>query len=195
MPTARRIRRIDEVLKARDGGLAVVLEDIHDPHNAEAILRTCDAFGVQHAYFIFEKEKRYNPRRIGKTTSSSANKWLAFHIYASTEDCIKDLKRRKYAVIATSLDSGAEDIYRSSFREPRIALLFGNEHAGVSAIARRKADRNIKIPMRGMVESLNVSVSAGIFLYAVAKGRARAKTRRRFSPGELRRLRREFSAK
>ena len=82
MPTQARIETIRRVVAHRQRGLVVVLEDIHDPHNAEAVLRTCDAVGVQDAYFVFEREEYYDPKRIGKQSSGSANKWMDCHIFS-----------------------------------------------------------------------------------------------------------------
>ena len=84
-PTNRRLQKIQAVAKSRQNGV-IVLEDIHDPHNAAAVLRTADAFGIQKIYFIFNKQERFNPRKIGKATSSSANKWLDFEVFTSAKE-------------------------------------------------------------------------------------------------------------
>ncbi len=166
-----RRKKIDDVVAARQRGLAVVLEDIHDPHNAEAILRTCDAFGVQTVHFVFDKEKRYNPRRVGSASSGSANKWLDFAIHDSAAACADALHADGYTMVATMLDEKAESLFYGTFAEEKIALVFGNEHAGVSNAMRDRADRMIFVPMQGMVQSLNVSVTAAICLYEVVRQR------------------------
>jgi tRNA (guanosine-2'-O-)-methyltransferase len=170
MPTSARQRKIAEVVSSRQEGI-VVLEDIHDPHNAEAVFRSCEAFGFQQVYLIFEQEERFNPKKIGKATSSSANKWLDFSLYNSTEACLRGLKKEGYQIIATVLDEKAENLFSTQIKESKIALLLGNEHRGLSEKALSLADRRIIIPMRGMVQSLNLSVTAAIFLYEITRQR------------------------
>lgn len=163
----KRLERITSVVRQRQKDFIVVLEDVHDPHNAAAILRTCDGLGIQNIYFIFEKQKAYNPKKVGKTSSSSANKWLDFTIFRSTKDCIDVLHKNGYAVIATAITDRAENLSSASFTEKKIALLVGTEHAGLSETALSMADRIVMIPMVGFVQSYNVSVSAAIILWDV----------------------------
>lgn len=167
----KRLDRITAVVKNRRSNIIVVLEDIHDPHNAAAILRTCDALGIQNVYFIFEKEKRFNPKRIGKASSSSANKWLDFTIFNSVLSCFKTLKQEEYTIIATALTDNAELLKTATFEEEKIALLVGNEHSGLSETAITLSDRVIMIPMKGFVQSLNVSVSTAIVLWDIISKR------------------------
>jgi tRNA (guanosine-2'-O-)-methyltransferase len=159
----RRKQRIKKVLSRRQQGV-VVLEDITDPHNAAAVFRSCDAFGIQDVYLIFNQEEKFNPKKIGKSSSSSANKWLTFHIYDSTAECLADLKKQGFRIIATVLDVKAKSLYKVNFKKKKIALLFGNEHRGLSENAKALADEKVYIPMQGMVESLNLSVSAAVCL-------------------------------
>lgn len=164
MGTPERELKIRRVAAARQPGV-VVLEDVHDPHNAAAVLRSCDAFGIQTVHLIFGKEKPYNPRKIGRESSSSANRWLDFILHRSTEDCLDQLHADGVETIATVLDSNAEAIFDAVFEKPKTAFLFGNEHRGLSDVAIQRACRLISIPMLGMVQSLNLSVTAGICLY------------------------------
>lgn len=170
------MKRIREVVKQRQSGLTVVLEDIHDPHNAEAILRTCDGFGIQEVHFIFERESYFDPKRIGKSTSSSANKWLDFSIHRSVADCISVLHKDGYVVAATATDRNAESLFEATLTEQKIAIVVGNEHRGVSDGMLAAADRKIAIPMHGMVQSLNVSVTAAILLFEVSRQRTQSPT-------------------
>lgn len=163
----KRLDRITGVVGKRRNDIIIVLEDIHDPHNAAAILRTCDALGIQNVYFIFEKEKRFNPKRIGKASSSSANEWLDFTIFDSVLSCFKTLKQKEYTLIATAFTSKAENLNQAQFKEDKIAILVGNEHAGLSETAISLSDRVIMIPMKGFVQSLNVSVSTAIVLWDI----------------------------
>jgi tRNA (guanosine-2'-O-)-methyltransferase len=174
MLSTKRLNRFKEVIANRQAGLVLVLEDIHDPHNAAAILRTCDGLGIQDVYFIFAQEKPYNPKKVGKVTSSSANKWLNFHIFNSTKDCLKELKKQKYQVYATILNKDAIDATICAFTDSRMALVVGNEHRGISPEMIAGADKLIYLPMKGFVESFNVSVSAGLFLYEIIRQRMQA---------------------
>jgi tRNA (guanosine-2'-O-)-methyltransferase len=143
------------------------LEDIHDPHNAAAVLRTADAFGIQKVFFIFNKQEKFNPRKIGKATSSSANKWLDFETFSSAKECFKKLKKQGYTIAATILDSKAKSIFKTKFTSGKVALCFGNEHSGLSQEAIDLSDIHIYIPMQGFVQSLNLSVTAAICMYEV----------------------------
>ena len=169
--TDKRLGKIQNVIAKRQSGLTLVLEDIHDPHNAAAIIRTCDAFGIQKVIFIFEKEESYNPRRIGKSSSSSANKWLTFETYKSTEECLKILKKEDYEIVSTALSPKSENLYRANLTHKKIALIVGNEHSGVSKTVLENSDLVVMLPMSGMVQSLNVSVSTGIFIYEIIRQR------------------------
>ena len=170
MSTDARLAKIKSVVNQRQEGI-IVFEDIHDPHNAEAALRTADAFGFQKVYFIFEKEEKYNPRQIGKASSSSANKWLNVKTFSSMGDCLVDLKSQGFITYATVIDHQAKSIFKASFVKPKIAILFGNEHRGLSDKAIKNADYHIIIPMQGMVESLNLSVTAALCMYEVTRQR------------------------
>jgi len=104
MPTQRRIEKFSRIASLRDLDAAVVLEDIHDPHNAAAAFRSCDAFGIQNVHLVFEREKPFNPRREGKKTSGYTNKWLDFHIHHGTEEAMRKLKAEGFTLIATKVD-------------------------------------------------------------------------------------------
>ncbi len=176
MTSPARLKKINEVASKRQSGIILVLEDIYDPHNAAAVLRTCDAFGIQEVYFIFENQKYFNPRKIGKVASASANKWLDFKIYRSSTECLRAIKRKGYKIYATVLDEKAKDISRAGFaNDKKIALLFGNEHAGLTARAVSMSDYKIYIPMRGFVQSLNLSVTAAIMIFEATRQRRKSK--------------------
>lgn len=166
----KREERIRSVAQKRQQGI-IVLEDIHDPHNAMAVVRTADAFGFQTIYIIFEKEEVFNPKELGKVTSKSANKWIHFKTFTSTLDCINDLKDMGYVMAATVLDAGAIPVEKAKLKAQKLALWFGNEHRGLSETAIDAADEKIYIPMKGMVQSLNLSVTAGIMMYEVDRRR------------------------
>lgn len=188
MATPEREARIRQVAAARQRG-AVVLEDVHDPHNAAAVLRCCDSFGFQIVHFLFVRERPYNPRKIGRESSSSANRWLDFVIHSSVEDCLEGLHAEGYETVATTLDPAAESLFEATFPIADTAFLFGNEHRGLSETALRLARRRIRIPMVGMVQSLNLSVTAGICLFELSRQRrARPEDAGRLDQTQLDRL-------
>lgn len=170
MVTKRRMQKIKDVALNRQEGI-IVLEDIYDPHNAQAVFRTCEVFGFQTVYLIFEKEKRFNPKRVGRVSSSSANKWLDFKVYDSTKKCLKDLKKKGYEIISTVMTEDTESLFEAKIEKKKIAILLGNEHRGLSETAIALSDRKVMIPMSGMVQSLNLSVSAAIFISEVERQR------------------------
>ena len=163
-----------------------MLEDIHDPHNAEAVFRSCDAFGFQRVCLIFDQEEPFDPRRVGKLSSSSANKWLDFEVYASARECLAELHADGYEVAATVADGGAEELYAAELTAPRIAVMLGNENRGLSPEAVALADRKLIIPMAGMVRSLNLSVTAAIVLFEVTRQRRQTGMERYLLPGDER---------
>jgi tRNA (guanosine-2'-O-)-methyltransferase len=171
MSTSSRIEKINQVVDNRQQG-AIIIENVVDPHNAEAAIRSCDAFGIQRVCFIFETVKKFNPAKVGKASSSSANKWVDYSIYTTTEECIADLKKEGYEVIATVLDKEAESLYDAKLEHPKPAFMFGNEKDGLSEKAIKLADRKMYIPMRGFVQSLNISVTVSIFLFELTRRRA-----------------------
>lgn len=170
--TEKRTQKIVSVLNHRQQGI-IVLEDIHDPHNAAAVLRSVDAFGFQTVYFIFEKEKAYNPKRIGKQSSASANKWLTMEKFSSTKDCYDKLRSDGFVIYATTLESRKPlNLYAPlPTLGPKIALVFGNEHTGISEYAKDHADHHLYIPMQGFVQSFNISVSVALTLGEITRKR------------------------
>ncbi len=173
MPTPARERLFREVAERRQRG-AVVLEDIHDPHNAAAVFRTCDALGFQRVCLVFEREEPFDPRGTGKLSSSATNKWLDFDVHDSIAGCLADLRRDGCEIIATVAGGGAEGLFDADLTAPRLAVLLGNEQRGLSEEALALADRRLTIPMAGMVRSLNLSVAAALVLYEVTRQRRAA---------------------
>ena len=171
MVTERRLQRIETACSQKQEGI-IVLQDIHDPHNAQAVIRSCECFGIQTIYLIFEKEKRFNPSEFGKLASSSANKWLDYKIFESTQDCMTELKASGYKIVATSLKEESQTIYDFDFTaQEKIALCFGNEQVGLNEAAISQADSTLYIPMHGMIQSLNLSVTAALCLFEMTRQR------------------------
>lgn len=187
-----RSEKIAAVVSKRQRGFALVLEDIHDPHNAAAILRSADAFGIFDIRLIFSREHPYDPKIIGKSSSSSANKWMNYITYTSTGECCADLKKENYHIFTTALHASGVSPYSHSFVQPSIAVIFGNEHRGVSKDAIQLADTIITIPMNGMVESLNVSVSAACIIAEITRQRSTHEKLYGLSPREQQQLRDDY---
>jgi tRNA (guanosine-2'-O-)-methyltransferase len=152
--------RIDEVVANRTRTLTVVMEAFCDPQNVNAVLRTCDAFGVQELHVIEGPMKPYDRN---KKISLNADKWLDVHRWKSTAECLAQLKAQGFAIYVTHLDKGTRALAELSFAG-KVALVFGNESRGVSDEAVALADATFAIPMRGFVQSFNVSVAAAITL-------------------------------
>jgi len=165
--STRRLDKIRGVLSHRQPGLTVVMENIHDPHNVSAVFRSCDAVGVLRVELLYTREKF---PRIGKKSSSSANKWLECRRHRSVDECYDMLHAEGFRIFATHLGARAVSLYDLDLTR-KVALVFGNEHRGVSDEAAAKADANFQIPMVGMIQSLNVSVAAAVSLYEALRQR------------------------
>jgi tRNA (guanosine-2'-O-)-methyltransferase len=167
--TERRRSRIRAVLERRQPDLTIVCENIHDPHNVSAILRTCDAVGVLCAHAVYTIEE---PPSIAfaRETSAGAAKWVAVERHESIAGCYESLHREGFTILATAIGPGAKQLYEWDFTAP-IAIVLGNEMRGVSAEAVSRADGTIAIPMVGMVQSLNVSVAGAVCLYEAFRQR------------------------
>src|SRR6266571_4961143 len=152
--------RIDEVVANRTRTLTVVMEALCDPQNVNAVLRTCEAFGVQELHVVEGPAKRYDPN---KKISQNADKWLDVRRWPSIRDCVAHLKGEGFRIYATHLGADSVALGELSFA-PKVALVFGNEHRGVTDEAVALADANFTIPMLGFVQSFNVSVAAAITL-------------------------------
>lgn len=159
--------RIDQVVANRTRTLTVVMEALCDPQNVNAVLRTCEAFGIQDLHVIEGVMKPYDRN---KKVSQNADKWLDVHRWKATRACLEHLKAEGFAVYATHLDGGSRALSELSFAG-KVALVLGNEHRGVSAEALELADARYAIPMRGFVQSLNVSVAAAISVAAAVDRR------------------------
>ena len=171
MPSEERLRKLKRIAAQRQAGFTVVIEDVFDPHNLGAIARSCDAFGIQEINVIFETHPEFDPKEVGKNSSTATNKWLNYHIHYSTESALHALKDEGWQLVATVIDEEATSIFDVEMSHPKIALLIGNEKTGLSATAISLADRKITIPMRGIAQSMNVSVSAALMIYEVTRQR------------------------
>ena len=167
--TNERKQKIESVLSKRQNDLTVVLENVFDPHNISAVMRTCDAVGVQEIYILNTRIPRH--KKWGFRSSSSAAKWLTLHQFEDTVKCFSALRERYSKILTTHLGSDSKGLYELNLTEP-IALVFGNEHSGVSDEIRALSDGNFLIPQVGIIRSLNISVACAVTLYeAYRQGR------------------------
>ncbi|HPG10743.1 MAG TPA: RNA methyltransferase [Chitinophagaceae bacterium] len=160
--TPERIERLTTVLDKRQFNLSVVLENVFDPHNISAVMRTCDAVGVQDVYILNTKIPRH--KKWGARSSSSAAKWLTVHQFDNAAECFSSLRKSYSTILTTHLSSDAVSLHQLDLTKS-VALVFGNEHMGVSEEIRTLADGNFVIPQVGIIQSLNISVACAVTLY------------------------------
>lgn len=183
MPTKERIEKVKRVLSLRQPDLRVVLEEIKNTHNASAVVRTCDAAGILYVDTISADEEAFP---VNEAISTRAEKWLQFQYYTSASDCLNSLKKKGIKIAATHISEGSLPYTDLDYTQP-MAIVFGNEAEGLSEEALALADYKIKIPMIGMAQSLNLSVSVGIILYEAMKQRKEKGlyNEKRLSPNEF----------
>jgi tRNA (guanosine-2'-O-)-methyltransferase len=160
--TPEREKRLKDVIHCRQPNLAVVLENVFDPHNISAVMRSCDAVGIQDIYVLNTKIPRH--KKWGSRSSSGAAKWLTIHEFENTAECFSCLRGLYDKIYSTLLSADAVSLYSINFTES-IALVFGNEHDGVSEECRMLADGNFMVPQAGMIRSLNISVACAVSIY------------------------------
>lgn len=163
-----RKKRFNEILQYRTRHITVVLEDIYQPHNASAVLRTCDLTGVQDVHII-ENKNEYN---VNPEVALGSSKWLDLIKYNSNDnntlDTINSLKGKGYTIVATTPHKDAMDLDTLPI-DNKIAIVFGTELNGLSDLAINSADKHLRIPMFGFTESYNISVSAAITLFTLTQ--------------------------
>lgn len=160
--TPERTEKLTSVLDKRQGNITIVLENVFDPHNISAVMRTADAVGLQDIYIL---NTRIPPhKKWGARSSSSAAKWLTIHQFDNAELCFSALRKRYDRILSTHLSNDAVNLHDIDLTQ-KIALVFGNEHSGVSEEIRALADGNFIIPQIGIIQSLNISVACAVALY------------------------------
>lgn len=162
--TERRKNKFAEVLNNRTRYLTVVLEDLYQPHNASAVLRSCDLFGVQDIHII-ENQNEYT---VNTEIAVGSSKWLNTIKYDKLEnntlDAINKLKKQGYRIVATTPHTNDVELKDFDITKGKFALVFGSELPGISEIVKENADEFLKIDMYGFTESFNISVSVALFL-------------------------------
>ena len=191
--TPERLERIHHVLALRQKDVTLVMDNIWDPHNVSAILRSCDAFGLHrvHLYYTVEKWPE-----LGKKSSASAKKWVERVRHDDPAEMLDGFAARGVQVIRTGFSETARPLYDFDFTRPT-AVILSNEHRGASQELVDAVPDELYIPMQGMVQSLNVSVAAAVILYEMFSQRRRAGLlgAPAFSPAELEALALEWSDK
>lgn len=166
-----REQKIRSVIRQSQPDLTVILENIFDPLNISAVLRSCDAVGVREVFVVYTKN--YLDKRglvLGKRTSGGTFKWIDVYVFEELEECFRRVRERYGRIYATSLGEQSESLYALDLVQP-IALLFGNEDDGVSAEALALCDGNFLIPQVGFAESLNISVACAVTLFEARRQR------------------------
>lgn len=169
--TEKRLSKLTEVVKKRQKDLTVVLENIIDPHNLSACLRSCDSVGIDKVYLVYDGTQPFP--KLKESSSSSARKWVEVMKFRSIEECYETLRENNFKIYTTKLTDNSKSLYEINFIEPT-ALVFGNERDGVSDLAVELADGNFLIPQVGMIESLNISVACAVSLYEAFRQRLAA---------------------
>lgn len=190
--TESRWEKITEVAEQRTRHITVVVEDIYQSHNASAVLRSCDGFGIQDVHIIENK----NEFDASSQVTIGADQWLTIHRYKTpgvdnTEVCFHELKKRGYKIIATTPHENDRNLNDLEISD-KTALVFGSEIDGISDRAKELADGFMKIPMAGFSESFNISVSAAVCLYNITRRLKNSDTTWKLSEGEIEDLKLEW---
>ncbi|MFO8235434.1 MAG: RNA methyltransferase [Bacteroidales bacterium] len=163
--TEDRLKTFNKVLSQRTRYLTVALEDIYQPHNASAVLRSMDCFGVQDAHII-ENQNEY---RVNPDVALGASKWINLHYYNKRSDnsleAIEHLKKKGYRIVSTTPHSHEVELEEFDLEKGPFVLFFGTELTGLTANVLDNSDEFLKIPMYGFTESFNISVSAAVILH------------------------------
>jgi tRNA (guanosine-2'-O-)-methyltransferase len=196
MLTERRRERIDHVVRRRMKSLTLVVEDIRDPHNQAAVLRTAEGLGLLTAHVIDTPDQhgRTETFEPARGVTKDADKWMTVRKHKTAPACLDELKAQGVAIYAGALDATSVSLYDLDVSRP-CAFVFGNEHRGVSPSVRERADKLFVIPMRGFVESFNISVAAAICLSHAVHAREVAGTLSDLSDTEREELREAYERK
>lgn len=169
--TPQREEKFRRVVAKRQFNLTVVLENVHDPHNIGAVMRTCDAVGIREIYVLYtENQLTEETLQVGTSAASGAKKWVEVHLFEDPKACFTAIRQKYDFIFATHLAEDAKSLYDLDLTAS-VALLFGNEKDGVSETSLGFTDGNFLIPQMGMVQSLNISVACAVSLYEALRQR------------------------
>ncbi len=169
--TEQRVKKIADVIRRRQLDLTVIAENISDPHNLSAMMRSCDAVGIYRVCLVYHSGQPFP--MLGEASSASARKWVDTLKFRSIEECYKFLRQDGFKIYTTHLAKDAVSLYELDLTQ-KVALVFGNEHSGVSEEAVALADGNFLIPQVGMIQSLNISVACAVSVYEAFRQRLAA---------------------
>ena len=165
--TPDRTQKIKQIVEERTRYLTVVLEDLYQPHNASAVIRSCDCFGIQDLHII---ENKYE-FSVSEKVVQGSSKWIDIHNYNEKEQntlsTLNELKEKGYRIVATSPHANDVTLDELNVEKGKIALVFGTEQHGISDVVKENADEFVRIPMYGFTESFNISVSAALCLQSI----------------------------
>jgi tRNA (guanosine-2'-O-)-methyltransferase len=168
--TDERTKKFKEVIAKRQN-LTVILENVHDPHNIGAVIRSCDAVGISEIFILYtEASHNFLKQKVGKNTSSGARKWVKTHYFGEIEACFEQVRIKYNKIYGTHLGENTQSLYDLELTQP-VALMFGNEQKGITEKARNLLDGNFIIPQYGMVQSLNISVACAVSLFEASRQR------------------------
>lgn len=172
--TEERERLFKRVVSKTQFDATVLLENVHDPHNLGAVMRSCDAVGIREVY-ILDNHDNLKPRVLedNMKTSTGVMRWIEIHRFIDTEACVKALRLKYDKLLATHLSEDASSMHEQDFTSSCV-LVFGNEHAGITDELYNHCDGNFIIPQMGMVQSLNISVACAVSLFELARQRIEA---------------------
>ena len=192
--TPNKQEMFDRIAPERTKHITVVLENVYQEHNASAVVRTCDCFGVQDLHII-EKNNQY---KVQRDIALGAGRWVDMHNYSSgdspTKACLTALKNRGYTLVATSPHENDFTVHDLPIDQP-IALIFGTERRGISDEVNEMADQFVRIPMVGFTESFNVSVSVALTLQAIRQRLELSKIKWKLSEEEVEKLKIQWCCK
>ncbi len=172
--TEERLKKIEDVVRNRQMDLTVILNNVHDPHNLGAVLRTCDSVGIPEIYVLYTEDRNGEENLLlGKKAAASARKWVDVFLYTDVNKCFEHIRSKYDRILGTHLGVDSISVYDIDFTSS-VALVFGNEHLGIDDEVLKYLDGNFIIPQVGMVQSLNISVSAAISLYEALRQRENA---------------------
>jgi tRNA (guanosine-2'-O-)-methyltransferase len=170
VPSERRIARLREVLERRQNDLSVVVENVWDPHNASAIVRSADGFAAGTVHLLYTIEKA---PELSRGVSAYTDKWTTIERHDATADLVQTLRERGQRIFVTHVDDSARDYLDVDWTQPA-ALVLGNEQRGCSEELLAASDERVQIPMLGFAQSFNVSVAAAVILAEAARQRRAA---------------------
>lgn len=169
--TEQRIERFTEVVQKRQLDMTVVLENVHDPHNIGAVLRSCDAVGIAEIYVLYNEPNLFSSHlKVAGKSNAGAHKWVDIKFYTETDKCLQEVQSKYHTLYATHLGQSSESIYKTDLTES-FAIVFGNEKDGISERTLQYCNQNVVIPQMGMVKSLNISVACAVSLFEALRQR------------------------